>query len=472
MRRLALLSMSSILLGALAAAPASAAVPATPTVEGPITGPGPMHPAIRLGPGGTNPDDFDYVAEEYFVSGFAAGTPYKVRVVVRRPSKPNKFSGIVVYEPTHRGGNALIFQFARYGILQRGHAGVTVSARQINLVNPTTPSAGLRLFNPARYGSLQVTDNQSNEILAQIAWLIKSNNPHSPLGSKFRVNGIVMGGTSDSSAATRSYMGTVHNGLFRTPDNSPIIDGFFVSSTLGSSPVEMTDVPTIQLPTQFEVNGTVGYRRPDSDTPSNRFRIYEVAGMPHNDSRDQPAAAVFPGCGEPLSRFPHGAMNFMGLQHVIDWAFRGKKPPHADYMEVNPLPPRAIVFDQLGNAKGGVRTPHMDVPIYHYIVPNVGPGLCNQSGRQEILPDKVLQQLYKSFGQYANKFDHSLDKLEREGFWPSEYTKRYGFDDVRDIKPVLKPILKAGKHGHVGRDEDDEDEHEHDRWESQYERVH
>ena len=72
-----------------------------------------------------------------------------------------------------------------------------------------------------------------------------------------------------------------HKALFRTPSKDPIVDGFFVSSTLGGAPVEQTDVPTIQMPTQFEVNGTVAYRRPDSDTPSNRFRIYEVAGMSH-----------------------------------------------------------------------------------------------------------------------------------------------------------------------------------------------
>jgi hypothetical protein len=169
MQKPALAIASSILLAAalFAAAPVvHAAVPAIPTVEGPITGPGPMHPGMRLGPDGTNPDDFDYVAEEFFVSGFAAGAPYKVRVLVRRPDKPHKFSGTVVYEPTHRGGNALIFQFARFGILQHGHIGVTVGARPINLNNPTTPQAGLQVFNPARYGSLQVAANQTNEILA------------------------------------------------------------------------------------------------------------------------------------------------------------------------------------------------------------------------------------------------------------------------------------------------------------------
>jgi hypothetical protein len=37
---------------------AQGAVPEIPLVEGPITGPGPMHPGIRPGPDGTNLEDF------------------------------------------------------------------------------------------------------------------------------------------------------------------------------------------------------------------------------------------------------------------------------------------------------------------------------------------------------------------------------------------------------------------------------
>src|SRR5690606_6481607 len=186
------------------------------------------------------------------------------------------------------------------------------------------------------------------------------------------------------------------------PTGGPIVDGFFVSATLGSAPVELTDVPTIQMPTQFELASTNAYRRPDSDTPENRFRIYEVAGMSHNDSRDQPAS-VFPGCAEPLSRFPYGAMTFMGLQWTIDWAIRGKTPPRAPYIEVDAGPRRSCVLDDLGNVKGGVRTPHLDVPIYRYVTPNTGPGLCSQTGRQLLFSEDVLQDLYRNSGAYVSK---------------------------------------------------------------------
>ena len=85
-----------------------------PTVEGPITGPGPMHPGMREGPAGTNlEEDFDYVAEEYFVSGTAAGAPYKTRILIRKPAKSKDFTGFVVlivllmFRPTGLLGESL-----------------------------------------------------------------------------------------------------------------------------------------------------------------------------------------------------------------------------------------------------------------------------------------------------------------------------------------------------------------------------
>ena len=120
-----------VLVAALAAwggaAQAQFTVPAIPAVEGPITGPGAMHPGLRDGPAGTNLPDFGYVVEEYFISGTAAGAAYKTRILIRKPAKSKDFSGFVVGEPTHRGGNALICQFARFGIGKRGHGCVTVA---------------------------------------------------------------------------------------------------------------------------------------------------------------------------------------------------------------------------------------------------------------------------------------------------------------------------------------------------------
>ena len=37
-------------------------------------------------------EDFGYVAEEYFVSGTAAGAPYKTRILIRKPAKSDRKS--------------------------------------------------------------------------------------------------------------------------------------------------------------------------------------------------------------------------------------------------------------------------------------------------------------------------------------------------------------------------------------------
>ena len=138
---------------------AFAVIPDTPTVDGPITGPEPMHPGIRQGPEGTNFADFDYVADEYFVSGTAGptGATYKVRMMVWRPAKPEKFSGVVVYEPTHQGGNALICQFARYGIYQRGHICITVSSQAVVLTS-TTVNPAIRAASGSTSSTPSVTE--------------------------------------------------------------------------------------------------------------------------------------------------------------------------------------------------------------------------------------------------------------------------------------------------------------------------
>jgi len=392
-----------------------------------------MHPGIRPGPEGTNLEDFGYVPEEFFVSGTAgpANASFKVRLLVRRPANPAKFSGMVLGEPTHRGGNALICQYARFGIGKRGHLCADVMARPINLSNPNTAGAGLHEFNLARYGSLHVASDQTNEILAQVGRLLRSNLSGGPLAG-YPVRTLVMGGTSDSSGATRTYMSSaamLDHADLRMPDGGPIYEGFFVTSTLGGAPVPVTDVPTIQMPSQSEVHARDDYRRPDSDAPGDQFRIYEVSGMSHNDARENPA---FFGCTHPLSHFPHGALTFMGLQHVLDWAAHGAIPPRAPYMEVdNDLSDGTrVALDEHGNAKGGVRSTYLDVPAFTFTIPNSGPGLCSQTGWITSFSEAKMQALYRNHGGYVSRIQHRLKELMDDGWFPREYADEYVRGDI------------------------------------------
>jgi hypothetical protein len=444
--KLPILAVIAAFAACTGAAHAQFTVPAIPTVEGPITGPGEMHPGLRPGPAGTNlEEDFDYVAEEYFVSGTAAGAPYKTRILIRKPRKSKDFSGFVVGEPTHRGGNALICQFARFGIGKRGHGCMTVAARPINLNNPATAGAGLKEFNLERYGSLNVSNAQTNEVIAQVGRLIQSNLRGGPMGDRYKVRHMILSGTSDSSAATRAYMAPAH-ASFRMPDGGPIYDGFFVTSTLGNDMVAITDVPTIQMPSQSEVHGssTWGWRRPDSDLPGNQFRLYEVAGMSHNDARENPA---FTGCTRPPFHFPHGALTFMGLQHTLNWVAYGRLPPHAPVMETDgdTTDGTRVALDENGNARGGVRSTYLDVPAGTFTIPNSGPGLCSQTGYFTPFTDEQMQALYRSRLDYLAKVLVRTAQLVVHGWFPVEYVEDYIIKDALETDVPNRPL--GPRHG-------------------------
>jgi hypothetical protein len=90
-----------------------------------------------------------------------------------------------------------------------------------------------------------------------------------------------------------------------------------------------------------------------------------------------------------------------------------------------------VATDEFGNAKGGVRTTYLDVPIFTFHIPNAGPGLCNQTGWLTPLPPEVMQQLYKNYGQYVSKVEHRLKELMDDGWFPKEYATRYVQGDLK-----------------------------------------
>jgi len=130
-------------------------------------------------------------------------------------------------------------------------------------------------------------------------------------------------------------------------------------------------------------------------------------------------------------------MTFMGLQHLIDWTVEGTIPPRApSVMEIDSdlSDGTRVALDEFGNAKGGIRTTYLDVPLFTYTIPNSGPGLCNQTGYQTRLPDAVLDELYGNYGQYVSKVEHRLKELMDEGWFPKEYASGYVQRDLKAYK--------------------------------------
>jgi hypothetical protein len=377
-------------------------------------------PPVSIVPTAVKVEDFPYLTEEYFVSGTAAGSPYQTRIIVRRPKDPKAFSGTVVAEAQHAGGRSLIFEWSRVSILTRHHLFVEIVHSPANV-------ATMKMFNGERYAALNIAMGQANEIIAQVGRLVKAKaGPFAP----YDVKRITLMGTSASSATVRTYLGA-HADL-RMPDGKPIYEGFLLTSTLGNTPLPIVDVPMIQMPTQTEVATYAqqgnAYRRPDSDAADNRFRLYEVAGMPHNNARDRPEFQSDP-CMLPVTDFHAGAFTALGLNHLVEWIAHGKVPPHAPPIEVDRDTAgdnSPLALDAYGNAKGGVRNVWVDVPVATYGV--LGKGkvpaqdrLCQLAGTEVALPAATLKLLYKDKADYEAKVTKRLGELVKNGWFLPEY---------------------------------------------------
>ena len=419
-----------------AGATAFAAVAPVPTLSGPITGPGAMYPdpPINVVAGAARVEDFPYVTEEYFVSGTANGAPYTTRILVRRPQKAAAFSGTVVAEALHAGGRSLIFEWSRQSILTRNHMFVEIvhSGANVNL---------LKAFNAERYASLAVGMGQTNEVIAQAGRLIKSKT--GPFAA-YDVRRVTLMGTSASSGTVRTYL-AAHAEL-RMPDEKPIVDGFLLTSTNGNTPLPIVDVPMIQMPTQTEVatwaEQGIAYRRPDSDDPGNRFRLYEVAGMPHNNSRESPAFQNDP-CTLPVTDFPAGAFTALALHHLIQWIEKGTSPPRAPSIEVDRNiegDGSPLALDEYGNAKGGIRNVWVDVPVATNGVMGKGKTtatdrLCLLAGTKVPLPETTLRRLYRDKADYVSRVERRLKELVAAGWFLPEYVSAV----IADAKAVPVP---------------------------------
>src|SRR5581483_10538262 len=157
------------------------------------------------------------------------------------------------------------------------------------------------------------------------------------------------------------------------------------------------DVPVLTLETETDLTllGYFAARQPDAK----RCRLWEVAGAAHADAYSLVAGArdlgTSPGIVAPIltaSPVP-GLIDCMrpvnsGPQHFVmsaafaaldRWVRGGRPPRRAARLALRGSPP-AIVRDAHGNARGGVRTPPVDVPIAAFTGEQDGSLICRILG--------------------------------------------------------------------------------------------
>jgi hypothetical protein len=377
-------------------------------------------------------EDFPYVTEEFFVSGTAKDAPYTTRIIVRRPKDPAAFSGVVVSEALHAGGRSLIFEWSRVSILTRRHMFVEIvhSPANINL---------LKTFNAERYASLNIAMGQTNDVIAQAGMLIKSGTgPFAAIACRSHADGHV-----GVERHRRAYLADHANPAYG--QCGPIFDGFLLTSTNGNTPLPIVDVPMIQMPTQTEVvtwaAKGIEYRRPDSDEPGNRFRLYEVAGMPHNNSRENPGSRTIRArCRSPTSlpvRSPHLRCTIwlIGSPQARRHRTRRRSPsirtPRTTarrWRSTSTAMPRAASATSGWTCRRHqwrVRKGKTDAQDR----------LCQLAGTKVPLADAMLKKLYPTTSVYTKKAEQRLSELIAQGWFLPEYA-----DTVRrDVQATHLP---------------------------------
>lgn len=394
-----------------------------PAVTGPVRGPGMPYASVQSLPPGHDLAHYDYEELEYFVTGTAAGEPYKTRFVIRKPRDDSRFSGLVMAEAMHPSGSAHMFEYTSEYSMSSGHIIVDIL---------TTGLQNLTAFNEARYGDFSMTGAQTNEILAQVGALLREGDS-SPLAG-LEIRKMVLAGTSATSAILVQFL-PAHDILLR-PSMQPVFDGYMPEAN--GSTIQQVNAPLIQIPTMTEVRNANVTTRQDSDEAGNQFRLYEFAGMGHVDSRDSVRTKPDP-CANPVSHFPVQAYVAVALNHLLNWVDRGVVPPRANRV----LTDRNVdndgslmALDANGNPIGGVRNPYVDVPMASYHVPNAGAAalppnpsaymaanglaganqICGLGAYQVVFSKEKMRELYGNKAEYVRQVEARLDELEAAGW--------------------------------------------------------
>jgi len=423
-----------------------------------------------------------YVEEEFLVSGTAnvydwdanrvlktvtPNLPYTTRILLRRPRNASAFSGAVFVEPMYpprRWDWAMMWGYLRDGMIARGDAWVGVTM-------PGPPVAGLKRFDAGRYASLAFanpkpdepcpgTQNKSDtetglrwDALSQVAALLKSSDAGRPLAG-MRVGAVyltVQGGDEEVYMNAIQPVAKIYDGfLARAPFTLTAINRCAAApaATDPRSAVHNVGVPVVAVAGEGDLVNTYVSRRDDSDAKEDRYRLYEMAGAGHIDRfaylgfpsfADQEKAGNAQGtvewpfaapCTPPVKLMDESVLRIgydIALDALDNWVRKNVTPKRAPRVETSPAtgrPAFTVVADEHGNARGGVRTPYIDVPVAKFVVSSPGPGNCPEIGHTERFEPARLQQLYGSFDGYAAKVRASIAKLTADGWLTKANARR------------------------------------------------
>jgi hypothetical protein len=414
--------------------------------------------------------------------------PYTTRILVRRPVNASEFSGTVIVEllnPTAGFDSDIQWRLCHDYFLAHGDAWVGITSKPVAVQSlkefdqqryaPLSWDNPLPLsqtcLNP--YSPPYAPDDSSPhtengliwDIMSQVGALLKKP-PHTLVSNDpmqgLQVERVFATGYSQTSEFLVTYINYIRpHPNAHLDDGTPVYDGYLLGDgDGGAAPLNQCDEsfewgderiiiqprpePVISVVTQTLVPWSRPVRREDSSTSSDRYRRYEVPGACHINKRQMD----FSPSREEMEWFPgpppidcievkqYGLSDFP-LEYIMNGAFanldawvrdpQGHIPPEADRIKLfldasgNYHPD----LDQDGNARGGVRTPYVDVPIATYYVHSTPPiGSCGLMGYKVPFDDSSLKDLYCicfwrfcfSCNRYVPKVEDAVDALKQEGY--------------------------------------------------------
>ncbi len=397
-----------------------------------------------------------------------ADAEYRTRIVVRRPTDPARFSGTVVLEWHNVSAGidaAPDWTFTHRHLAARGHAWVGVSAQKVGIDGGGfTEGMHLKILDAARYGGLvHPGDAWSFDIFTQVGRLLRRPGSENPLRG-LEPTQLLAVGESQSAACLVTYVNAVdpHARTFDgylvhgRPGAGVAIDGVFTPSRLvegleatrqaiasrGERVRDDARVPVLVLQSETDVILLGGGLAAQPD--SAHIRVWEIAGAAHADTYTvrggraddgtlspahlahllRPRTDLVMGQTErPINAGPQQHyVSHAAVAHLARWAAGGEPPPSAPRLEVDG---EGIGFqlDARGIARGGVRTPWVDVPTA--VLAGLGQDgeyfFSVLFGCTDPYDDATLASLYPGGrAEYLDGFAASLDECIAAGFLLAE----------------------------------------------------
>jgi hypothetical protein len=424
-----------------------------------------------------------YVEEEFFIAGDATtyrpiegaewgrdgnwpaerkGTmPFKTRFLVYRPADAKAFNGTVIVCWNNVTAGYELFLGETPEILEGGYAYVCASVQRAGVHGFPVNPQGLVAWDAERYGDLSIpSDEASYGIYAQIGRAVGPNRDRAtvdPLGG-LDVKKVIASGASQSAARLVTYMNAIH-------PIEPLFDGFMLQiyfgagaplegdgmlipsargprPMFGANVIRRLDVPTMIANSELEALACYRVRQPDTD----RLVTWESAGTAHvaaqaqllrNEKyeRDFGGAQPMPAGMNRISMTPYFDVAF---HHLKRWVDGGAPPPSQPPLEISGDRPQAA-RDEHGIAKGGVRSPQVDVPVaINSSTPVVPEFPASLRGSNQPFGAAKLEALYGDEARYLARFAEAARRAVAAGVLLE-----------RDVKPAIEEAAEEYRRAHA-----------------------